>query len=95
MVDNTTPQTEGPPLRPSVGRIVHFQSPGTPDGEYPSEVCAAIVTAVYDGIEDNPRGRPYIGLCVLRPNAMTFSPFVPYAKEPTVGHWNWPPRTDV
>lgn len=40
--------TAGQP-RPSVGRIVHYVSYGTPGGEYESECRAAIVTAVQAG----------------------------------------------
>ncbi|MBJ7479235.1 hypothetical protein [Rhodococcus sp. (in: high G+C Gram-positive bacteria)] len=81
--------------QPSVGDVVHYQSYGTPGGEYLPEPRAAIITAVYDGLEDNPHGRPYVGLCVLNPTGQFFNPNVPFAKEPTAGHWNWPPKIDV
>lgn len=80
-------------MKPTVGRIVHYQSYGTPGGEYLPEPRAAIITEVYDGTEDNPRGRPYVGLCVLNPTGQFFNRSVPYAEKPTPGHWNWPPRT--
>lgn len=45
--------------RPSVGRNVHYQAYGTPNGEYPSVPRAAIVTEVYN---DHPEGP--VGLAV-------------------------------
>ena len=33
-------------MKPSVGRVVHYRSYGTPDGEYKAECRAAIVTEV-------------------------------------------------
>lgn len=113
---------------PTVGRIVHYQSYGTPGGEYLPEPRAAVITEVHyrvdtkamDGIEgtyefssdssefvqttllgqevrtridDLPRV-PVVGLCVLNPTGQFFNRDVPYADEPTPGHWNWPPRVE-
>lgn len=41
-----TPTTEGIDMKPSVGRIVHYVSYGTPGGEYPPACRAAMVTDV-------------------------------------------------
>lgn len=44
--------------RPSIGRIVHYVSYGTPGGEYTSQCRAAIITGVPDllnGFEERPR----------------------------------------
>lgn len=71
---------------PSVGRIVHYQSYGTPGGEYLPEPRAAIITTV----AEDPT--VYVGLAVLNPTGMFFNERVPYAETPTPGHWNWPPR---
>jgi hypothetical protein len=68
--------------QPSIGRIVHYHSYGTPAGEYLPEPRAAIVTAV----------EPTVALCVLNPTGMFFNVDVPFAEEPTPGHWSWPPR---
>jgi hypothetical protein len=69
---------------PSIGRIVHYVSYGTPGGEYPSVCRAAIVTAV----SDNP---DQISLCVLNPEGMFFNPAVKYdAGEETPGSANCP-----
>ena len=56
-------------MKPSVGRIVHYVSYGTPGGEYSRECRAAVVTEVPDGVED-PRT---IGLAVLNPTGMFFN----------------------
>lgn len=112
--------------QPSVGDVVHYQSYGTPGGEYLPEPRAAIVTEVeyvhdsekltgmYPSGEamdravqwwDNGRGGAVprridggeipmtyrVGLCVLNPTGMFFNTQLPYAEEPTPGHWNWPP----
>jgi len=73
-------------MTPSIGRIVHYQSYGTPGGEYLPEPRAAIITEV----EGDSEGR--VGLCVLNPTGQFFNRLVPYSPEPKPGHWNWPPR---
>ncbi|GAA2418450.1 hypothetical protein [Mycolicibacterium llatzerense] len=79
-------------MNPTVGRIVHYQSYGTPGGEHPSEPVAAIVTAVHENDVD---------LCVFYPNGLSFKQHVRQAVDPLSvpdvtysrsGHWNWPPR---
>lgn len=76
---------------PTVGRIVHYWSYGTPGGEFPPCVArAAIITQV--GVHaDGPEG-PTVGLCILNPTGQFFSVAVPYSAEPKAGHWSWPPR---
>ena len=56
--------------KPSVGRIVHYVSHGTPGGEYTSECRAAIVTEA-----NSVRG---VGLAVLNPTGMFFNRTVTY-----------------
>ncbi len=75
--------------RPSVGRVVHYQSFGTPGGEYTSQPRAAIITAVQWREGTQP---PVISLCILNPTGMFFNLDVPFSAEPKPGHWNWPPR---
>lgn len=77
-------------MHPTVGRIVHYQSYGTPGGEYQPEPRAAIVTQV-TGLA-TATGQ-FVSLLVLYPNGSSNKAKVPYAEEPTPGHWNWPPRT--
>lgn len=110
--------------KPTVGDVVHYQSYGTPGGEYLPEPRAAIITEVkyiadtdalkgLDGviemegngskfiqsfagrefvthIEDLPK-KVLVSVCVLNPTGMFFNTQLPYAEEPTPGHWNWPP----
>lgn len=85
--------------QPSVGRIVHYLSFGTPpkaDGmqAFPSEPCAAIVTKVHDMSPVPESGVPYVDLCVLYPNGMSFKTSVRYDDSPAPkgGTWAWPPR---
>lgn len=78
-------------MNPSIGRIVHYQSYGTPGGEYLPEPRAAIITHVNDS-KDESYGLGLVGLAVLNPTGLFFNSNVPYAEEPTPGCWNWPPR---
>jgi hypothetical protein len=72
--------------KPSVGRIVHYQSFGTPGGEYLPAPRAAVVTQVNEEAGS-------VGLCILNPTGQFFNVAVPFSAEPKPGHWNWPPRT--
>jgi hypothetical protein len=77
--------------RPSVGRIVHYQSYGTPGGEHRSAPRAATVTATRaedPSIVDDTT----VHLAVLNPTGMFFNLHVPYSETPRPGHWSWPPR---
>jgi hypothetical protein len=65
-------------MKPSVGRIVHYVSYGTPGGEYRSECRAAIITAgplLVPGTFHEPGGEA-VGLCVLNPEGMFFKQHV-------------------
>jgi hypothetical protein len=58
-------------MKPSIGRIVHYVSYGTPGGEYKSECRAAIVTEVQPG-----GGKivpETVSLAVLNPTGMFFN----------------------
>ena len=97
-------------MKPSVGRIVHYVSYGTPGGEYRSECRAAIVTAVASG-EATFNGVPLltVDLAVMNPTGMFFNQQVDY-HEGDVGHdragvevparshrggsWHWPERVE-
>lgn len=88
---------------PSVGRIVHYRSFGTPGGEYPSVCRAAIITEV-EPITEGTRAQAYIeqwdyipeivGLCVLNPTGQFFNQGVMQNEtDPTKGGtWHWPER---
>jgi hypothetical protein len=76
-------------MQPSVGRVVHYVSFGTPGGEYGKECRAAIITEVPAGTE-TPQG---IGLCVLNPTGMFFNRTVVHDEGGTSGGtWHWPER---
>lgn len=84
-------------MKPTVGRIVHYQAFGTPGGEYPSVPRAAVITAV---AEHNPLGGAHltdetsyrVGLAILNPTGMFFNVDVPYDADGKPGTWRWPPR---
>jgi hypothetical protein len=77
---------DGAMKKPAVGGSVHYQSYGTPGGEFESLPRAAIVTEV------DPKGKR-VGLCVLNPTGVYFVREVLQSLEPKAGYWNWPPRT--
>lgn len=58
-------------MKPSIGRIVHYVSYGTPGGEFPSVCRAAVVTEVELGVPTS-LGGERVGLAVLNPTGMFF-----------------------
>lgn len=87
-------------MNPSVGRIVHYVSYGTPGGEYTSQCRAAVVTEVCP----DPDG--CVGLAVLNPTGLFFDRHVEQDELPPPdkiapgertahrgGTWHWPERT--
>lgn len=64
-----------PAPKPSVGRVVHYVSYGTPGGEYTSQCRAAIVTEVPTDPPAN--AETEIGLAVLNPEGIFFNRGVP------------------
>ncbi len=74
--------------QPSIGRVVHYVSYGTPGGEYKSECRAAIVTATDPPPEDNP-DQVFVSLAVLNPTGMFFNQD---ETDKTGGTWHWPER---
>jgi hypothetical protein len=82
-------------MKPTVGRIVHYVSYGTPGGEYLSVCRAAVVTAV-DNYQDQTDEGTHIGhvsLCVLNPEGMFFNRTVIQDESLTKGGtWHWPER---
>lgn len=75
-------------MKPTVGRIVHYRSYGTPGGEYAPQCRAAVVTGVCDP-------DTYVSLAVLNPEGMFFSQQVRYDSTAAIGgRWHWPERED-
>ena len=64
-------------MKPSVGRVVHYVSYGTPGGEYKSECRAAVVTEAL-GVLTVPDGAECVSLCVLNPTGQFFDRHIPY-----------------
>lgn len=78
--------------KPSIGRIVHYHSYGTPGGEYLPAPRAAIVTAIEGAVEVDGVETQFLSLAILNPTGMFFNVAVPSSDEPKPGHWSWPPR---
>jgi hypothetical protein len=71
---------------PSVGRIVHYVSYGTPGGEYASQCRAAIIAEVLD---------EHLGTCslvVFNPSGLFFNNCGQDEKTHAGGSWHWPER---
>lgn len=78
--------------KPSIGRIVHYQSYGTPGGEYLPEPRAAIITEVIDaGVDYVSELPPIVRVTVFTPTG-THINACKLVEEPTPGCVNWPPR---
>lgn len=96
--------------QPSVGRIVHYVSFGTPGGEYGRECRAAVITEVSP--ESKGEGREIVSLAVLNPTGFFFNRGcehheVPVDPDPSApqpgggalnhpgGSWHWPERAEA
>ena len=91
-------------MKPSVGRIVHYQAYGTPGGEYQSVPRAAVITQALELTDAKVAGsykdptfysdeRNYtVGLAILNPTGMFFNPSVAFDHDGKPGTWRWPPR---
>lgn len=69
-------------MKPTVGRVVHYVSYGTPGGEYASECRAAIITEVTPAgtlaVDLSDAREDTVGLCVLNPTGLFFNRAVPH-----------------
>jgi hypothetical protein len=84
-------------VKPSVGRIVHYVSYGTPGGEYTKECRAAVVTQVVGRAVDPATMQEtdsyVVGLCVLNPTGQFFNPSIVQMEHAhDGGTWHWPER---
>lgn len=70
--------------KPSIGRVVHYVSYGTPGGEYKGEHLAAIITAVHN--------ENCVSLAVLNPTGLFFASSVYQGDLDKGGTWHWPER---
>ncbi|KUL44698.1 hypothetical protein ADL22_12190 [Streptomyces sp. NRRL F-4489] len=75
--------------QPTLGRIVHYRSHGTPDGQHPPHCRAAIVTETSQ--HQDTEGPVRISLAVLNPNGLYFNSGCPQDEEAQLGGtWHWP-----
>lgn len=82
-----TSAVPAPWQKPSIGRIVHYRSYGTPGGEYKQECRAAIIAAVVNDTT--------LDLAVVNPEGLFFSHRVYLDGGPDStngGTWHWPER---
>lgn len=73
-------------MKPSVGRIVHYVSYGTPGGEFTSKCRAAVITDIWPG--------ELVALCVLNPTGIFFNDCHQDEDQRLGGTWHWPERVD-
>lgn len=73
-------------MPPSIGRIVHYQAHGSPDGTHKSVPRAAIITAVHNDTD--------VALTVFNPSGMFFNEHCLFddSETPRGGTWRWPPK---
>lgn len=84
MIDEITDVKRNQDMQLFIGAAVHYHSYGTPNGEFIPEPRAAIVTAIKeDGV---------ICATVFNPDGFYFNKDLPFAEEPTPGHWNFIPE---
>lgn len=88
-------------MKPSIGRIVHYVSYGTPGGEYSSQCRAAVITGVPEGAlptvdtehsEEWDSDAAVCDLAVLNPTGMFFNRCAQSEEEHRGGTWHWPER---
>lgn len=86
-------------MKPTVGRVVHYVSYGTPGGEYASQCRAAIVTEVSSWVNSG-TDQHDVGLCVLNPTGIFFRSLAVagggcrYDTGYGGGTWHWPERAE-
>ena len=81
---------------PSVGRVVHYVSYGTPGGEYPKKCRAAVVTETHG----KDASGQVVSLAVLNPTGVLFATRCGQGDELHGDHspgayggtWHWPER---
>lgn len=80
---------------PAVGRIVHYMSHGSSDGEYASECRAAIITGVHPsegaGTLADLRGPEEVDLAVFNAAGIHFRQQCRHSEgQRLAGTWHWP-----
>ena len=75
---------------PTVGRSVHYVSPGSADGRYLPAHRAAVITEIPADYEDDQR----VNLLVFNPTGIHFATSVPHNVTAVGYSWHWPERDD-
>jgi hypothetical protein len=93
---HTHPPVPAAQPEPTVGRVVHYVSHGSPvlpDGSqmYRPECRAAIVTAVSNDSDSEQTGAD-VSLAVLNPTGLFFQENLRHSEQPVGGSWHWPER---
>jgi len=70
-------------MKPSIGRIVIYNHPGSADGKYPSSKSPAIIQAVDEEFDT-------VTLWVFGPKGLHHDSGLKQGDGPC--QWNWPPR---
>lgn len=78
----------------SIGRIVHYQAHGSPDGTHKPAPRAAVITGVNPDVIAGDDIRSDVSLCVLNPSGMFFNEHCLFddSETPRGGTWHWPPK---
>lgn len=83
----------------TVNRWVHYVTPGSADGKFPSTCRAAMVTEVQAaGVTDGEPEQEKVGLFVVNPTGIHFRPLAEGgavyddAENPAPYTWHWPER---
>lgn len=77
-------------MNPTVGRIVHYVSYGSPGGEFTSQCRAAVVAGIPSAIEEGE-----VSLVVLNPTGLFFNVCCSQDEdEKRGGTWHWPERDE-
>lgn len=89
-------------MTPSIGRIVHYVSYGTPGGEFTSTCRAAIIANVLplteNDAQDHAEGLPpkdRVDLVVFNPTGLFFNACEHSEHDKRGGTWHWPERVDA
>ena len=83
-------------ITPSIGRIVHYQAHGSPNGQHKSEARAAVITGLLRGPaeagKDGELSFDSVDLFVMNPHGLFFNAACQYDADGGPGTWRWPPR---
>lgn len=75
----------------SIGRVVHYQAHGSPNGQHKSEPRAATITELYK-LADGTIEQDEVGIFVMTPNGTFHNVHCRFDADAGPGTWRWPPR---